>query len=69
MDDVLIYTKGTRTEYTDAVRLVLKALLEKGFRVKLSKCEFYTEDFDFLGFRIIPGLVAMDRKKVASVLE
>ena len=60
LDNVLIYTKGTKEEYTEAVRIVLKVLLEKGFRAKLLKYEFYTEDFDFLGFRIMPGLVAID---------
>ena len=69
LDDILIYTKGTKEEYTEKVRIVLEVLLKKGFRVKLSKYEFYIEDFNFLGFRIILGLVVIDLKKVKAILE
>ena len=69
LDDMLIYTKGTKEEYTEKVRIVLEVLLKKGFRAKLSKYEFYIEDFNFLGFRIMLGLVVIDLKKVKAVLE
>ena len=49
LDDVLIFTKGTRGDHTEKVRQVLKRLKEYELYLKASKCEFYKQSVKFLG--------------------
>lgn len=68
MDDILIYS-NTREEHTRHVRAVLARLREFSLFVKLSKCEFYRTEVDFLGYRVGVAGVSMDPSKVAAIEE
>jgi len=48
IDDILIYSK-TQEEHAEHVRLVLGVLREKQLYAKLSKCEFWMDEVQFLG--------------------
>jgi len=67
INDILIYSKS-REEHADHLRTVLKILKEKELYVKLSTCEFWLEEVNFLGHVIGRGEVAVDPSKVEVVL-
>lgn len=68
MDDILIYSDSYE-EHVRHVREVLERLREFSLYAKLSKCEFETQEVDFLGFRIGLAGVSMDPSKVAAIEE
>lgn len=68
MDDILIFSQS-REEHEEHVRQVLARLKEYSLFVKLSKCQFSTDQVDFLGFRIGVAGVEMDPSKVEAILE
>jgi hypothetical protein len=41
---------------------------EKGFRLKLSKYNFYTKEIVFLGYIIILGKIGLDPKKIQAII-
>ena len=67
LDDILVYSQSEK-EHKEHVRTVLKALLKRELRVKLSKCEFSVQSTEFLGYLISPGEIRMDPKKVEGVV-
>jgi hypothetical protein len=50
------------------MKQVLEALMEKGFRLKLSKYNFYTKEIMFLGYVIILGKIGLDPEKVRAIV-
>lgn len=66
MDDILVYS-NSREEHTHHVRAVLERLKEYSLFVKLSKCQFYTDEVDFLGYRVGVAGVSMDPSKVIAI--
>ena len=48
IDDVLIYSR-TREEHAEHLRTVLNILREKQLYAKLSKCDFWMSEIQFLG--------------------
>jgi hypothetical protein len=50
------------------MKQVLEALAEKGFRLKLSKYNFYTKEIMFLGYAIIPGKIGLDPEKIRVII-
>jgi len=48
IDDILIYFR-TREEHAEHLRLVISVLREKQLYAKLSKCEFWMDEVQFLG--------------------
>jgi len=48
IDDILIYSKN-RKDHTEHLRVVLNVLKEHQLYGKLSKCEFWLEEIQFLG--------------------
>jgi len=48
IDDILIYSKN-REEHAQHLRVVLEVLKEHQLCGKLSKCEFWLEEVQFLG--------------------
>ena len=70
MDDVLIYTSGTREEHENKVRLVLEKLLDAGLHLDPDKCEFAVKKVKYLGFIVHAGVgVQADPEKVKAILE
>ena len=67
IDDVLIFTNGSRTEHIAQVNLVIQHLREAGLTIDIDKCEFETKQIKYLGFILEPGKISMDHEKVAAV--
>ncbi|XP_017415171.1 uncharacterized protein LOC108326280 [Vigna angularis] len=68
IDDILIYSKS-REEHERHLRLVLGVLREKKLYAKLSKCEFWMDEVQFLGHVISAEGISVDPAKVRAVLE
>src|ERR1700761_5863548 len=71
MDDILIYSSGTRADHFRKVRLVLRKLWEAGLHLDAEKSEFAKKTIKYLGFIVHAdgkGLEA-DPEKVAAIRE
>lgn len=68
LDDILIYISNME-EHICLVQQVLLKLLKANLFMKLSKCDFYQTQLDYLGYRISGVGVEMDPNKVKAVLE
>jgi len=68
IDDILIYSR-IQEEHAEHLRLVLGALREKQLYAKLSKCEFWMDEVQFLGHVISVQGIAMDPTKVEAVVK
>jgi len=65
IDDILIYSR-TREEHAEHLRLVLGVFREKQLYAKLSKCEFWMDEVQFLGHVISAQGIAVDPAKVEA---
>ena len=68
IDDILIYSR-THEEHAEHLRLVLSVLRERQLYAKLSKCEFWMDEAQFLGHVISAQGIAMDPAKVDVVVK
>lgn len=68
LDDILIFSK-TYEEHTEYLRLVLERLRKAQLFVKASKCRFYKEQVEFLGFIVGRNGIAMDPERVRAIQE
>jgi len=68
IDDILIYSR-TREDHVDHLRVVLDVLREHQLYDKLSKCEFWLEEVQFLGHVISAKGIAVDLAKIETVLK
>jgi Reverse transcriptase (RNA-dependent DNA polymerase) len=68
MDNILIAT-ATLDEYCGLVRQVLQRLLDHHLFLKLEKCEFETDDIEYLGLHLCPGHIAMDPIKLHGIAD
>jgi hypothetical protein len=55
LDDIVIYTKGTKEDHEAEVEKVLAALEAASIRVKPHKCKWSVRQFNFLGFTVECG--------------
>ena len=70
IDDILIYTDGSRSEHRQHVRKVLAKLHEAGLQLDIDKSEFEVKSTKYLGFIVEAGEgVRMDPAKVEAVLK
>ncbi len=67
IDDILIYSTSLE-DHIKQVRAVLRRLIDHPLYAKAEKCEFHQESVSFLGYVISSGGVAMDDKKIHSVV-
>lgn len=67
LDDILIYTNGSKEDHIREVRSVLKKLAEKGFKLSKEKCEAVVTEVDFLGAIINRYGIKMDPTKTAAI--
>ncbi|XP_052736626.1 uncharacterized protein LOC128197842 [Vigna angularis] len=63
IDDILIYSKSCE-EHEEHLRVVLGVLREKELYAKLSKCEFWMKEVQFLGHVVSAGGISVDPAKV-----
>lgn len=66
LDDIMIFSKSYE-EHAEHLTQVLEILDRNSLVVKKSKCSFYQEEIEFLGFRIRKGELLMDEKKVEAI--
>jgi RNase H-like domain found in reverse transcriptase/Reverse transcriptase (RNA-dependent DNA polymerase)/Integrase zinc binding domain/Chromo (CHRromatin Organisation MOdifier) domain len=70
VDDVLIFTDGTREEHRRQVHQVLDKLQAAGLQLDIDKCEFEVKSTKYLGFIVEAGKgLRMDPAKVAAIKE
>ncbi|SPO00384.1 uncharacterized protein DNG_03229 [Cephalotrichum gorgonifer] len=70
LDDVLIYTDGSRREHMERVRRVLASLEQAGLHLDPAKCEFGVKRVKYLGFIITAGKgVSCDPDKLLAIRE
>jgi hypothetical protein len=50
------------------IKQVLEILAKKGFRLKLSKYNFYIKEIMFLGYIIILGKIDLDPEKIQAII-
>jgi len=68
IDDILIYSK-THEEHVEHLRTVLGIMREKQLYAKLSKCDFWIKEMQFLGLVISAQGIVMDPTKVEAVIK
>ena len=70
IDDILIYSYGSRAQHRDHVRKVFQRLREAGLQVDIDKCEFEVKSTKYLGFIVEAQKgVRMDPGKVKAIRE
>jgi transposase InsO family protein/predicted aspartyl protease len=70
LDDVLIYTDGTRKKHQRNTNKVLEAMGKAGLPLDIKKCEFDVKTTKYLGFIIEAGEgLRMDPEKVKAIKE
>jgi hypothetical protein len=67
LDNILVYSKDKK-QHAIYIKQVLEVLAKKGFRLKLSKYNFYTKEIMFLGYIIILEKIGLDPKKVRAII-
>ena len=68
LDDILIFTDGSLSQYHDHVRQVLERLQAAGLQLELKKCEFDVQRTKYLGFILEAGNgVSMDPEKTKAI--
>ena len=67
INDILIYSKD-REEHTDHLWVVLDVLREHQLYGKLSKCEFWLEEVQFLGHVISAQGIVVDSAKIDTMM-
>lgn len=68
IDDMLIYLKD-REEHVEHLRIVLETLKKHKLFGKLSKCEFWLDEVQFLVHMIYTQGICVDPTKVEAVLQ
>ena len=68
IDDILIYSRD-RDEHAEHLRVVLEILREHQLYGKLSKCEFWLSEVQFLGHVILAHGIVVDPAKIEVVFK
>jgi len=70
VDDVLVFTDGTRKQHREHVRKVLQKLQDAGLQLDIDKCEFEVQSTKYLGFIIEAGKgLRMDPAKIQAIMD
>jgi hypothetical protein len=67
LDDILVYSED-KEQYITYVKQILEAFAKKGFRLKLSKYNFYTKEIIFLGYVIMLRKIGLDPEKIQAII-
>jgi hypothetical protein len=67
IDDILIYSKDEK-EHEEHLRIVLQILREHKLYAKLSKCEFYKDQIQYLGHIISKEGIVVDPDKIKAIM-
>ena len=66
LDDILIYSKNLQ-DHSDHVRRTLQILREHRLYAKVSKCEFFKQEVEYLGHVVTAAGIHPDQSKVQAV--
>jgi hypothetical protein len=70
VDDILLFTDGTRRQHREHVHQVLQKLQDAGLQLDIDKCEFEVQSTKYLGFIIEAGKgLRMDPAKVEAIID
>lgn len=69
MDDILVFTNGSREQHARDVNAMFERLEKIGFKTAPEKCKFFRKEVDFLGFIVSTTGIRMDPDKIKSILE
>jgi len=70
LDDILIFTNGSRREHRKHVQKVLERLRQAGLQLDIDKCEFEVQKTKYLGFILEAGKgIHMDPEKVKAIMD
>lgn len=69
MDNLLIYTKGSKEEHEEVVKQVLQRLRDNDLFIKPEKCSFSVSEVDYLGMIVSRDGVRMDESKIQAIQE
>jgi hypothetical protein len=67
IDDILVYSKN-EDEHTEHLHIVLQRLRDHRLYAKLSKCDFWLKEINFLGHTISQDGISVDPEKVQEVI-
>lgn len=68
MDDILIYSDGSKEDHLKKVRLVLERLAKASLKLDIEKCEFAVQVVKYLGFVITADEgVKVDPGKIEAI--
>jgi hypothetical protein len=67
LDDILIFA-ATRQQHTEHIQQVLSRLRRAKLYAKPSRCLFYQDHIEFLGYIISSTGVAMDSKRIEAIV-
>ena len=68
LDDILIYSENEE-QHIEHVKQILEALTKAGLQVKPQKCEFHTNNVEYLGFMITTEGLRTDPAKITMIIE
>jgi len=68
LDDILIYSENEE-QHIEHVKEILEALTKAGLQVKPQKCQFHTNNVEYLGFIISTEGLRMDRAMITKIIE
>ncbi|KAI3811078.1 hypothetical protein L1987_20794 [Smallanthus sonchifolius] len=66
IDDILIYSKN-RDEHEEHLHLILELLKQEELYAKLSKCEFWIREVQFLGHVVNESGIHVDPSKIEAI--
>ena len=66
MDDIIIYSKD-KESHMKRLEEVLKRLDNANIKIKLNKCQFFTKQVRFLGYKITQEGMTMDHDRIKSI--
>ena len=70
LDDVVIYSSGSRQEHRDLVKKIIRALGDSGLQLDWDHSDFESSSIEYLGFIIEPGVgIRADPDKIKAILE
>ena len=66
IDDIIVWSPDFETHKRD-LAAIFSQLAQNGFKLKLSKCNFFMNEVEYLGYVIRPGHISVSPKKVEAI--
>lgn len=68
LDDIIIYGKDI-TEHDETLYGVMSALRRHNLQLKISKCNFFAKQFEYLGFMVSADGIGVNKARVEAIRE